>query len=134
MKYMFLVYTKEEQRGQMSEQEVRALKAGHMAVIETASRAGKLSGCSPLKPTALATTVRVENGKTMVVDGPFAETKEQLGGYYIIDCENLDEAIAWASKIPTNCGGATGCIEGRPLHEVPEIQQAMDGKLSAQHA
>lgn len=134
MKYMFLVYTKEDQRAQLSEQEVGALMAGHMAVIETAARAGKLHGVSPLKPTAMATTVRVQDGKTLVVDGPFAETKEQLGGYYIIDCENLDEAIAWASKIPTNCGGMKGCIEIRPLQEVPQIQQATDGRLSAQHA
>jgi len=134
MKYMFLVYTKEEQKAQMSEQEMMSVMAGHVAVIETAARAGVLHGVSPLKPTSMATTVKVQNGKTLVVDGPFAETKEQLGGYYIIDCKDLDEAIAWASKIPTSCGGGQGSIEIRPLHEVPEIVQATEGRLAAQHA
>ena len=55
----------------------------------------------------------------MVTDGPFAETKEQLAGYYILDCEDLDEALAWAAKIPTACAGATGCIEIRPIREFP---------------
>ena len=134
MKYMFLVYTKEDQKAQMSEQEMMTAMAGHMAVIETTARAGKLHGVSPLKPTSMATTVRVQNGKTLVVDGPFAETKEQLGGFYIIDCNDLDEAIAWGSKIPTSCGGAQGCIEIRPLQEVPEITQAIEGKLATEHA
>jgi hypothetical protein len=74
------------------------------------------------------------NGKPLVTDGPFAETKEQLAGYYIIDCKDLDEAISWASKIP-NCGGrGEGCIEIRPLNEVEELRQAVEFSLSAQHA
>jgi hypothetical protein len=55
----------------------------------------------------------------LVLDGPFAETKEQLAGYYILDCENLDEAIAWAAKIPTACKGVAGCIEIRPIAPIP---------------
>ena len=69
----------------------------------------------PLQPTATATTVRNQGGKPLVLDGPFAETKEQLAGYYIIDCKNLDEAIEWANKIPTSCRGSEGCIEIRPI-------------------
>jgi hypothetical protein len=63
--------------------------------------------------------VRLQNGKPMITDGPFAETKEQLAGYYILDCENLDEAIEWAAKIPTACKGGEGCIEIRPLPGLP---------------
>ena len=73
----------------------------------------------PLQPTATATTIRKENGKALILDGPFAETKEQLAGYYILDCTNLDEAIAWAAKIPTACKGAEGCIEVRPIADIP---------------
>ena len=76
---------------------------------------GVLRGAEPLAPTSTATTVRIQNGKALVTDGPFAETKEQLAGYYVIDCENLDEAIEWAAKIPTSCKGDEGCIEVRPL-------------------
>ena len=59
------------------------------------------------------------HGKALITDGPFAETKEQLAGYYILDCENLDEAIEWAAKIPTACKGGTGCIEIRPMPGLP---------------
>ena len=68
-----------------------------------------------MAPTVTATTVRMQDGKALVMDGPFAETKEQLAGYYIIECENLDEAIEWAAKIPTACQGTEGCIEIRPM-------------------
>jgi hypothetical protein len=74
-----------------------------------------LEGAEPLAPTSTATTVRVQNGQMLVTDGPFAETKEHLAGYYIIDCENLDQAIEWAAKIPTECQGDAGCIEIRPM-------------------
>ena len=62
-------------------------------------------------------SVRVEEGQSLITDGPFAETKEQLAGYYILDCQDLDEALAWAAKIPTACAGAPGCIEIRPIRE-----------------
>jgi hypothetical protein len=61
----------------------------------------------------------VQNGKSLITDGPFAETKEQLAGYYILDCKHLDEAIEWAAKIPTSCKGGEGCIEIRPLPGLP---------------
>jgi hypothetical protein len=66
----------------------------------------------------------VENGKVLLTDGPFAETKEQLAGYYILDCEDLDEALEWAAKIPTACGGAPGCVEVRPIRETREPDKA----------
>jgi hypothetical protein len=74
-----------------------------------------LAGAEPLMPTSTATTVRHKDGKLVVTDGPFAETKEQLAGYYILDCENLDEAIDWAGRIPTECGGREGSVEIRPI-------------------
>jgi len=83
--------------------------------MDETARKGILRGAEPLHPTSSATTVRVQNGKVLTTDGPFAETKEQLAGYYILDCQDLDEAIEWASKIPTGCGGAEGCIEVRPI-------------------
>src|SRR5438445_2368663 len=71
-----------------------------------------IKGGHALKPTATATTVRVRDGKRLTTDGPFAETKEQLGGYYLVEAKNLDEAIGIAGKIP---GARTGCIEVRPI-------------------
>jgi hypothetical protein len=115
MRYMLLIYTQEEAVAQMAAAEHARVQAGHRAVMtETASR-GILGGAEPLMPTSTATTVRHKDGKLVVMDGPFAETKEQLAGYYILDCENLDEAIDWASRIPTECGGRQGSVEIRPI-------------------
>ena len=75
--------------------------------------AGLLRGSARLQPTSAATTVRVRDGKTVTTDGPFAETKEQFGGYYLLDCKDLDQAIEMAAQIPTAKGGS---IEVRPLH------------------
>ncbi len=118
MRYMMLICTKETESGLTPEQSGQ-LKSAHWAVMEEASRKGALQGAEPLGPTTNATTVRVQNGKSLITDGPFAETKEQLAGYYILDCKNLDEAIEWAAKIPTSCKGGEGCIEIRPLPGLP---------------
>ena len=114
MRYMMLVYSTEGPDG-LSGEEAERLMTGHRRVMEEATRKGVLEGAEPLAPTSTATTVRVQNGNRIVTDGPFAETKEHLAGYYIIDCENLDEAIEWAAKIPTECQGRQGCIEIRPM-------------------
>jgi hypothetical protein len=114
MRYIFLVYTAETPDGLPPEEEAR-IYAGHAAVIGESKQKGILIGAEPLAPTSSATTVRIQNGKPLVLDGPFAETKEQLAGYYIMECENLDEAIEWAAKIPTECLGRPGCIEIRPM-------------------
>jgi len=116
---MMLIYTKETESGPAPAQ-AEQQKAAHWAVIEEATRKGVLQGAEPLGPTTNATTVRVQNGKSLITDGPFAETKEQLAGYYILDCKNLDEAIEWAAKIPTACRGGEGCIEIRPLPGLPD--------------
>jgi len=117
MRYMMLVYSTES--SEMTAEEHARISAGHKKVMEEATRKGVLVGAEPLAPTTTATTVRVQGGQTLVSDGPFAETKEHLAGYYIIDCENLDEAIEWAAKIPTRCQGGQGCIEIRPMRWQP---------------
>jgi hypothetical protein len=115
MRYMLLIYTNENQFDQLSPEAQQRIMEGHWAVMDETSRRGIYRGAEPLHPTSTATTVRVQNGRVLTTDGPFAETKEQLAGYYILDCKDLDEAIAWAAKIPTCCGGGEGCIEIRPL-------------------
>lgn len=115
MRYMLLIYTKEDAVAAASEQEMATIANGHRSLMSEARSKGILQGAEPLAPTTTATTVRLQNGKIMIVDGPFAETKEQLAGYYILECKNLDEAISWAEKIPTACGGLQGCVEIRPM-------------------
>ncbi len=88
--------------------------------MQDAREQGVLVAVEGLKPTRTATTIRVKNGQHLTIDGPFAETKEHLAGYYIIDCKDLDEAIEWGKRIPTACKGADGCIEIRPVAELPQ--------------
>ena len=119
MRYMMLIYSKEQPGGPDRERNY----VGHRALMDEAERKGVFVAAEPLSPTSSATTVRVENGKTLVSDGPFAETKEQLAGYYILDCENLDVAIEWAARIPTACKGGQGCVEIRPMPGLPDRSQ-----------
>jgi hypothetical protein len=115
MRYMFLVYSQEEDT---TPEALSAVARQHLEVITESRQHGVFCAADPLRPTSTATTVRVQDGKVLVTDGPFAETKEQLAGYYILDCQNLDEALEWAAKIPTACKGGAGCIEVRPIHEI----------------
>jgi hypothetical protein len=125
MRYMLLIYSKETEMAEMSEEENGKITSAHWAVMEETAKRGIFRGAEPLRSTATATTVRMMGGKTLITDGPFAETKEQLAGYYILDCTDLDEAISWAARIPTACRGGEGCIEIRPL--VPIRQPAQTG-------
>jgi len=120
MRYMLLVYSKESEMEQLSPEEDRRIRAGHWAVMDETAKQQVFRAAEPLKPTSTATTVRLQNGKPLITDGPFAETKEQLAGYYILDCKDLDEAILWAAKIPTACQGSAGCIEIRPIIPIPQ--------------
>src|SRR5437879_12833995 len=117
MRYMFLIYTQETTQG-LPPEELEQRKKEHSAVMTEARQKGVLLGVDKLKPVSTATTVRMDRGKAMTTDGPFAETKEQLAGYYMLECADLDEAIEWGKKIPTGCKGASGCIEIRPIHEL----------------
>lgn len=119
MRYMMLIYTTET-NDYRSPEETMAGASAHIALMAEAKRRGIFQAADPLEPTSTATTVRLKNGKVLVTDGPFAETKEQLAGYYILDCKDLDEAIEWASKIPTVCGGDMGCVEVRAIRQTPE--------------
>jgi hypothetical protein len=119
MHYMFLIYSQERAAGPPPE-EIESIKSRHWGVMQDARQRGVLVAVEGLKPTQTATTIRVKNGKHLTIDGPFAETKEQLAGYYILDCKDLDEAIEWGKRIPTACKGADGCIEIRPVAELPQ--------------
>ncbi len=112
MQYLILVYGYEKIFESMSEGEIKQLTARFSEYTAALATAGVLRGGSELAPVSSATTVRSRGGKLVCTDGPFAETKEQLGGYYLIDCANLDDAIAWAGKCPA---ADTGSIEIRPL-------------------
>jgi hypothetical protein len=123
MRYMMLVYSSEPPGG-LKPEEAEQIRTGHRRVMDEATRKGVLMGAEPLAPTSTATTVRMKDGTAFVTDGPFAETKEHLAGYYILECENLDEAIEWAAKIPTACQGGEGCIEIRPFRAMTQHQGA----------
>lgn len=112
MKYLLLIYTQEQVDMQATPEEQEANMGQYFAFSNSVREANVMVGGEALQPTATATTVRVRDDKTLVSDGPFAETKEQLGGYYLLDCDNLDEALEWAAKIP---GAQHGSIEVRPL-------------------
>jgi hypothetical protein len=112
MQYMLLIYGEESLWQGRSEDEVKELTAGYGRLSGELRGEGKLLAGDELAPTATATTVQVRNGDTIVSDGPFAATKEVLGGYYLVEAESLDEAIEWASKIPD---ARDGKIEIRPI-------------------
>lgn len=115
MRYMMLIYSQESESA--TQDELKEVAAAHWAVMDETNRRGIFRAADPLEPTSTATTVRVQDGKVLVTDGPFAETKEQLAGYYILDCQDLDEALEWAAKIPTACRGSAGYVEVRPIRE-----------------
>jgi hypothetical protein len=111
MKYMLLMYADELQMPQSPEAQ-RAAAPVWSALSEEMKVAGVWLASSGLSPIADATTVRVREGKTLIIDGPFAETHEQLGGYFLVECQDLDDALRWAEKIPT---ATYGSVEVRPL-------------------
>ena len=128
MRYIMLIYS-EERAAEMSAEEICQLTERHKKLMEETARKGILLGAEPLGRTSTATTVRMaQDGKPLITDGPFAETKEALAGYYILECPNLDEAIEWAAKIPTSCRGGAGCIEIRPMPGLSKRQPAPVGE------
>ncbi len=113
---MMLIYSQENDSVEPGE--LQQVAAAHRALMDETGRRGIFRAADPLEPAATATTVRVQDGQVLLTDGPFAETKEQLAGYYILDCSDLDEALEWAAKIPTGCRGAPGYVEVRPIREM----------------
>lgn len=114
MQYMLLIYGDEGVWANLPKDELAKGYQAYMDYTAEIAASGCLCGGSELKPVATATTVRVAKGKVVTTDGPFAETKEQLGGYYLIDVPSLDEALKWAAKCPGAWGGS---VEVRPLAE-----------------
>jgi hypothetical protein len=112
MKYLCTIYGEESGWGDATPEQMAEVMAAYNAFSEEAGAAGVILGGEGLEPTSAATTVRVRDGERVLSDGPFAETKEQLGGFYLLECASLDEAIDWAAKIP---GAATGSVEVRPV-------------------
>ena len=112
MEYLILIYADEARYESMEEGQMASLMADFASYTQDLEAAGVLRGGAELAPVASATSVRVRNGKPVITDGPFAETKEQLGGYYLLACANLDEALAWAGRCPA---ASLGTIEVRPV-------------------
>ena len=116
MRYLLLIYGDESTGANMNEQEQAAAMDKWMTYTNDFQNSGKMLGGEALMPSSTATTVRGNpNGSTMVTDGPFAESKETLGGYYMIEAANLDEALEWAKKMPNMSEG--GAVEIRPIME-----------------
>jgi len=115
MKYLCLIYGPETSWAALSEADRNQVYGEYMAFTEDIQKSGHLLGGDELQPTSMATTVRVRNGKVTLTDGPFAETKEQLGGYYLIEARDLNDAIQVAARIP---GARDGSIEVRPVQSM----------------
>ena len=113
--YVLLIYGSEAVSAEMTQEERDVLMQAHAAFAHETQQRGFLTGGHPLQPARTATTIRVHNSKTLITDGPFAETKEQLAGFYVLNCKDLDEAIEMASKIPD---AVHGSIEIRPVMEL----------------
>ena len=114
MKYMLLIYDEEQNFAKMSKAELGQMMSDYGQFTQSIQASGNFQAASQLQPTATATAVRVRDGKRLVTDGPFAETREQLGGYYLIEAKDLDEAIGIAARIPS---AKIGTVEVRPLVE-----------------
>ena len=117
MRYMLLIYSPESYWQTISEQERGKIYQEYLDFTDSIRKSGHWLAGDPLERTAAATTVRVRNGKAMATDGPFAETREQLGGYYIIEAKDLDEATAIAERVPSS---RIGSIEVRPILDMAE--------------
>lgn len=112
MNYLLLIYANEAEFQGMSQTALSAMTQDYVEFTKSIVQAGQFKAGDRLKPVSTASTVRVRNGKTLTTDGPFAETREQLGGYYLVDAKDLDEALAIAARIP---GARHGSIEVRPI-------------------
>jgi hypothetical protein len=127
MRYALLIYTPEPS-APPSEQEIGAVMTAWANYDREVKERGVFLGGEALEQTRTATTVRVKDGQKQVTDGPFAETKEALGGFYLLECRDLDEAIEWAEKMP---GAQRGAIEIRPIWEVPREYDAQQAQGAA---
>ena len=116
MKYLCLIYHSEASRASYSKEQGDTLRSEYLAFTDDIRKSGHLLAAEALQPTQAATTVRVRNGKVSTTDGPFAETKEQLGGFFLVEATDLNDAIQVAARIP---GARVGSIEVRPILTIP---------------
>ena len=112
MQYLLMIYRSEAEAGEMDAATRQKMMAEYGAFTQSIIQSGNFKAGDALQPTTTATTVRVRDGKTLTTDGPFAETREQLGGYYLVEARDLDAALAIAARIP---GAKVGSIEVRPI-------------------
>ena len=117
MKYLLSIYADEKSLASATPEEIAPVIEAYNSFTQEVRDKGIFLSGEGLQPTSAATTVRVRNGETLTTDGPFAETKEQMNGYYRLECTDLDEAIEWAGKIP---GAAQGSVEVRPVLDYPD--------------
>jgi hypothetical protein len=115
MQYLLLIYSNEAEMARRTASDLASMSAEYTQFTKGIIQAGQFKAGDRLRPTSAATTVRVRNGQVAITDGPFAETREQLGGYYLVEAKNLDEATAIAARIP---GATHGSIEVRPIWPV----------------
>src|SRR5687767_14256909 len=118
MKYLLTIYDEESGFAEATPEDIQQVMAAYEKFGRDASEAGVMLGGEGLQPSGTATSVRVRDGETITSDGTFAETREQLGGYYRLDCRDLDDALGWAARIP---GAATGTVEVRPVMDYEAI-------------
>ncbi len=116
MQYMLLIYGNEAAMNSVTDADRDAMFRSYREYSQTIIKTGNMLGGEALAPTSTATTVRVRDGKTLTTDGPFAETREQLGGFYLVEAKDLDEAAKLAARIP---GAQVGSIEVRPVRQLP---------------
>ena len=112
MRFLLLIYDDESGSEDATPEQFAAMLAEYEAYDRAVQEAGVFVSGEGLQPSSTATTVKVRDGETIVTDGPFAETREQLGGYYLLECADLDEAVGWAGRIP---GAQWGAVEVRPV-------------------
>ena len=132
MKYLLTIYADERVWGEATPEFIETNMAAYGRLGTAMQEAGVHLGGEGLQPSSTATSVKVRDGETIVTDGPFAETREQLGGYYLLDCKDLDEAIRWAAQIP---GAQEGSVEVRPVMDyeamgMPDAHAASEGANS----
>ncbi len=128
MKYLAIIYNDESLYADATPEQVGEIFAAHGVFGEAAGAAGVFVGGEGLQGTNTATVVRVRDGERLLTDGPYAETKEQIGGYYLLDCKDLDDALNWAAQIPE---AKTGSIEVRPVMDYEAIQAGQSAGAEA---
>ncbi len=127
MRYMLLIYLDEQSLGEMEREQCYRESTQFTHELHAS---GHYLDAAPLHPTSTATSVRVRDGKRLITDGPFAETREQLGGYFLVEAQNLDEALGIAARIP---GAKFGTVEVRPLIELPGMPEVESKILTGEH-